>query len=173
VLRSLSVRGFVALGAVLVTAVALLPVATAAVKPGTRANPHDRGARVRVDGFVIRVLSTDTNAWTSIRGSGNRAPARGRTDVLVTMHATNRAGLPGIPFVNGELGAVGRYGTTYSSLVGSCGTIARDVTAIDPVAPGKTVVVRTCWQVPRLDARSLVMSYAPYDGSRTIYFALR
>lgn len=169
----LSGRALAALGLLLVTAVTALPVAPAAVKPGTRANPYERGARVRVAGFVIQVLSTNTNAWKSIQGSGNRPPARGRTDVLVTMRATNRTRVPGIPFVNGELGAVGRYGTRYSSLTGTCGTIARDVTAIDPVSPGKTALVRTCWQVPIVDAKSLVMSYAPYDGARTIYFALR
>jgi len=173
VVSLLSGRALAALGLLLVTAVTALPVAPAAVKPGTRANPYERGARVRVAGFVIQVLSTNTNAWKSIQGSGNRPPARGRTDVLVTMRATNRTRVPGIPFVNGELGAVGRYGTRYSSLTGTCGTIARDVTAIDPVSPGKTALVRTCWQVPIVDAKSLVMSYAPYDGARTIYFALR
>jgi hypothetical protein len=166
-------RTFLALG--LVLALALLPVATAAADAGTRAHPYKRGALVRVDGFAIRVLSIDTNAWKSIRlqGSGNRAPAPGRTDVLVTMRATNRTRLQGIPFVDGELGAMGRFGNAYSSLTGTCGTISRDVSAIDPVLPGKTVVVRTCWQVPTYDAKSLVMSYAPYDGSRKAFFALR
>jgi hypothetical protein len=173
---ALSGRAFVVFGLVLVTALALLPVATAAAKPGTRAHPYKRGALVRVDGgFAIRVLSTDTNAWRSIQlqGSGNRAPAPGRSDVLVTMRATNRSRIQGIPFVDGELGAIGRFGNTYSSLTSTCGTITRDVSAIDPAPPGKTVIVRTCWQVPTFDAKSLVMSYAPYDDSRKTYFALR
>lgn len=169
-------RAPLVLGLVLVTALALLPVARATAKPGTRAHPFKAGTLVRVGGgFAIRVTSVDPNAWSSIRrqGSGNRAPAPGRSDVLVTMRATNRARLQGIPFVDGELGAIGRYGNTYSTLIGTCGTLARDVSTIDPVPPGKTVVVRTCWQVPTFDARSLVMSYAPYDGSRTSYLALR
>jgi hypothetical protein len=169
---ALSRRTFV----VLALALTLLPVASAAAKDGTRAHPYRRGAPVRVDGgFTVRVTSVDRNAWSSIRhqGSAQPAPPPGLRDVLVTMRATNHARTHGIPFLNGTLGAVARSGNTYNSLTETCGTISRDVGSSDPVPPGKTVVVHTCWQVRDFDIKSLVMTYTPYEGSRKLYFALR
>lgn len=169
-------RAAPSLAAVVPLVLALLLVTSAAADVGTRAHPYKLGALVRMDGFAIRVLSVDTNAWRSplrLTRSRDRAPVRGRKDVLVTMRATNRARVQGIPFVNGTLGAIGIATDTYSSLVESCGAIAGDVSTISPVPVGKTVVVHTCWQVPDFEVKSLVMYYAPYDGSRKKYFALR
>jgi hypothetical protein len=154
----------------------LLPVAPAGAAMGTREHPYKRGAVVTVDGgFAMRVLSIDSNAWTSARlkRSGGRPPLPGRSDVLVTMQATNRTRADGLPFIDGTLGAIGASGIAYSSITGSCGSIAGDVSSISPVPPGKTVLVYTCWQVSKLDVASLVMFYAPYEDPHRTYFALR
>jgi hypothetical protein len=154
---------------------ALLAVGPAAADVGTRAHPYKRGALGSVDGFAIRVLTIDSNAWRSpvLERARDRKPVPGRRDVLVTMRATNRAKVQGIPFVNGTLGAIEASGAAYSSLIESCGPITGNVSSIDSVPPSKTVIVHTCWQVPNRDAKSLVMYYAPYDGSHKTYFALR
>ena len=148
--------------------VVLVLAASTAANVGTRADPYKLGALVRADGFAVHVVSVDRSATP-----GDRKPKAGRSDVLVTIQATNRSKFEGIPFVDGALGAVDTAGFTYSSLAQSCGAIAGDVTTLNPVRPGATVTVHTCWQVANFDVKSLVMYYAPYDGSRETYFALR
>ncbi|MBV8066192.1 MAG: hypothetical protein JOY73_11750 [Actinobacteria bacterium] len=146
----------------------LVLAATAAANVGTRAHPYKLGALAHTDGFAIHVVGVDRSA-----APGGRRPQAGRNDVLVTIKATNQAKFEGIPFVDGALGAIDPAGLEYSSLARSCGTIAGDVSTIDPVPPGATVTVHTCWQVAGFDAKTIVMFYAPYDGARPTYFALR
>jgi len=140
--------------------IVLVFAASAAVNVGSRAHPYKLGAVVHSDGFAVTVVSVQHRALA------------GRSDVTVTIRATNQAKFQGIPFVDGTLGAVDASGFTYSSLSRSCGTIPGDVTVLNPVRPGATVTVHTCWKVANFDLKSLVMYYAPYDGSRETYFAL-
>jgi hypothetical protein len=143
---------------------------------GTRTDPFKRGAVVLVGGgFAVRVVSVDTKASRMLAAGtdGIRGAPPGQTDVLVTMRATNRAKVAGIPFVDGSLGAIGAAGAPYSSLTESCGTVPSDVSTISPIPAGKSETVRTCWQVVKLDADTLVMFYEPYSGAPRMYFALR
>ena len=161
--------------AVVVIVLLMLMAAPALANSGTHADPYARGTLANsIDGFAIRVLAVNTDAWPVIRSAGasNRRPFLGSTDVLVRIEAINRGRDAGIPFVSGTLNAVGRAGTPYTPFARGCGVIPRDVSTISPISPGKSAVVNVCWQVDDSDVDSLLMVYEPYQGARNVYFAL-
>jgi len=148
--------------------------ASAGAAPGTRAHPYKKGAAVTIDGFRVRVVSVNRNAWPRLRANAsNRPPEAGTTYVTVTLRAKSRLPVASVPFVNGTLNAVGPSKLVHSSVVQSCGVISNDVANADLVSAGATVRQNACWQVSTLDAPSLVMFYDRYDGRRPIYFSLK
>ncbi len=159
-------------GAVFVVLSLVVPAALAA--PGSRDDPYPVGAVVKMDGFTVRVVSVDPDAWPRIRSGdpSNSPPQAGAAYVLVTIRATNHGDSPGIPFVNGLLQASGRSRVTYNPLADGCGTIPSDVADIDAVSPGASVIEHACWEVEQADVPSLLMYYESYDGGPKTFFAL-
>jgi len=114
------------------------------------------------------------DAWPLIKleNQFNDPPQEGKRMIMVTLAATNVAGVDSVSLSTSNFRIVGEYQTPYSpySDDSRCGVVPENLA--DKVKPGETVKGNICIQVPSSEAGLVLV----YDGAGSahpkMYFAL-